>query len=294
MCLTFQTSASTWAELIAGSSENRNDLTINPVPNTVLLDAEFFDLGVIATMEDDNAILYHGVGDFDADGNPDIAISGWTFKWPYPEFPERSNFVLFEADIDSTQLLSSINLTGTETSSGTAFLRFVDIENDGDQDLLVLSHNEAPFVPLESKLYRNKGDNFVSEDIFPKMAVHEASLGDFNGDGFVDIFAGAYQSDISFEAYKDQLGEVRDGSSNVLLLNDGTGKFQAWPLMANMAIETLDGRVNDAGGKPILRGSATAIADLDQDGTSELVIVDSWGGSHPDNLENYVLTNIQF
>ena len=78
---------------------------------------------------------------------------------------------------------------------------FFDYDNDGDQDLLFVNSTTWPWRPQPatlptSKLYRNRGDGTfedVSEATGLAFALYGmgAATGDFDGDGFVDVFVTA-------------------------------------------------------------------------------------------------------
>ena len=78
---------------------------------------------------------------------------------------------------------------------------FVDYDNDGDQDLLFVNSTTWPWRPQPatlptSKLYRNRGDG-TFEDVSRATGMAFAlygmgvATGDFDGDGFVDVFVTA-------------------------------------------------------------------------------------------------------
>ncbi|MDE0190905.1 MAG: VCBS repeat-containing protein, partial [Gammaproteobacteria bacterium] len=78
---------------------------------------------------------------------------------------------------------------------------FFDYDNDGDQDLLFVNSTTWPWRPQPatlptSKLYRNRGDGTfedVSEATGMAFALYGMGVatGDFDGDGFVDVFVTA-------------------------------------------------------------------------------------------------------
>ena len=78
---------------------------------------------------------------------------------------------------------------------------FFDYDNDGDQDLLLVNSTTWPWrpppaTPATSKLYRNRGDGSfedVSEATGMALVLYGMGVatGDFDGDGFVDVFVTA-------------------------------------------------------------------------------------------------------
>ncbi|MBI5010599.1 MAG: CRTAC1 family protein [Bacteroidia bacterium] len=104
-----------------------------------------------------------------------------------------------------------------ESSGGGA--SFLDFDKDGFIDLFLsngtwidgFSHGEKPAEPTHNHLYRNMGDG-TFEDVSRKSGIDEsaysmgAAIGDYNNDGFPDIYICNY-------------------GANTLYRNDGNGKF---------------------------------------------------------------------
>lgn len=140
---------------------------------------------------------------------------------------------------------------------------FFDFDKDGDQDLLVVSGGfDAPEkgrdALWQNRLYLNdgKGNFSVSNNILPKNG---ADLGmkvvahDYDGDGDLDIFIGG-------RLVPDKWPLT---PQSVVLRNDGTK-------MTDVS--------STVGGDFVKCGMVTDLswADLDKDGTAELVVVGEW------------------
>ena len=77
---------------------------------------------------------------------------------------------------------------------------FLDYDNDGDQDLLLVNSSPWPWRDAEaatgSRLYRNRGDGFFA-DVSATMGVDfpiygmGVAVGDYDADGFVDVYVTA-------------------------------------------------------------------------------------------------------
>lgn len=143
-------------------------------------------------------------------------------------------------------------------NTGAAFL---DIDKDGDQDLVVVSGgNEArfgsPFGKVRLYLNDGKGNFSSSQTGWPQISLNASCVRilDFNNDGNQDIFIGA----------RDVPGSYGVAPSSILLQNNGKGLFTDVTHSAAPGLEKL-GMVTDA-----------AWADLDGDGKKELVVVGDW------------------
>ena len=138
---------------------------------------------------------------------------------------------------------------------------FLDVDNDGDLDLVVASGgNQAKqgSVYLAPRLYINDGKGNFTRTMqgWPLMSLNAScvTICDFNEDGKPDIFIGA----------RNIPGKYGAIPSSVLLRNDGSGKFT--DVTKSSAPELLKlGMVTDA-----------QWADIDGDGKKELIVVGDW------------------
>jgi hypothetical protein len=138
---------------------------------------------------------------------------------------------------------------------------FIDVDGDGDLDLVVGSGGNQAFpgsANLLTRLYINDGKgNFTrSTSGFPDVMINASCVkaGDFDGDGLVDLFIGA----------RVIPGHYGLKPASVLLKNEGKGVFK--DVTKEMAPQLLDlGMVTDA-----------SWSDIDGDGKNELIIVGDW------------------
>lgn len=137
---------------------------------------------------------------------------------------------------------------------------FFDADGDGDADLVVASGgNQAPQGSpyLDVRLYINNGKgDFTRSAQFPTISINASCvrINDFNNDGKPDIFVGG-------RCVPGNYGII---PRSALIQNDGNGKFtdvtkQVAPQLMNI------GMVTDA-----------QWADLDNDGTKELIVAGDW------------------
>lgn len=109
---------------------------------------------------------------------------------------------------------------------------FVDYDNDGDADLLLVNSalwpwREQPSNPATSRLYRNRGDG-VFDDVTAAtgLDIHlygmGVAVGDYDGDGWVDLFVTAVGEN---RLLRNQDGE---GFVDVTAVAGVAGSIDAW------------------------------------------------------------------
>src|SRR5262249_32041070 len=153
------------------------------------------------------------VFDYDKDGDLDIFVTNGPGRAPslYRNSFAQNGHVTF-TDVAAAAGLGASDQDGMGVCYG-------DIDNDGDEDLLVLGRMEP------SRLYRNEG-NGTFTNITSTAGVGggarshtSCSMGDVNGDGLLDIFVGdAYDWSQKFAIYSNTFGY---GQPNELYINNG-------------------------------------------------------------------------
>jgi len=134
---------------------------------------------------------------------------------------------------------SAVDARGFNAPAG----RFLDVDGDGDQDLFVAALDDALY------LFENAGGGtwVDRESWIPRVEdVRQLSVIDLEQDGDLDLFA-----------------SVRSGMDNVLLVNDGSGRYTA----TSLPPATRDG------------GDSTCVEwmDADDDGDLDLFVCDANG-----------------
>jgi enediyne biosynthesis protein E4 len=137
---------------------------------------------------------------------------------------------------------------------------FVDLDKDGDQDLVVAAGGneyKGQEEAMKQRWYKNDGaGNFQRVD-FPNvfMTAACATVGDFNKDGLPDVFLGA-------RAFPWNYGLT---PTSVLLQNNGNGQFE-------QVDENIAPGLSEVG---LVKNAAWA--DIDKNGYPDLLVAMEWG-----------------
>ena len=197
---------------------------------------------------------WHGVSvaDVDGDGLDDVFL---------PAQGGLPNRLFFQSAIGT--------FDDRSTEAGVDFLErtlaglFVDLDNDGDQDL-VLSHRPAVLV-LE-----NDGEGRFTDVRFVAGAVpdsHSVAAADYDLDGDLDIYVTAYRRapDERGIASPVPYHDANNGGRNALLRNDGD--FQFTDVTTEVGLGANNRRFS----------LAAAWEDFDNDGDADLYVANDYG-----------------
>lgn len=151
------------------------------------------------------------VADVNGDGIDDIYVGGIADEEKYILAGDKSGgFTKVKVPV-----LDQYKNTADEQAN------WVDVNNDGKPDLIVISANH-PFLETEKlvqpRLYLNKGNFQFEYQPLPKLnyQASKITLFDFNGDGLNDIL---FTSAVSFKDYTAVV-------PSSVLINKGNGKFE--------------------------------------------------------------------
>jgi len=140
-------------------------------------------------------------GDFDNDGHEDLYLTD-----------NDGPNTLYRNLGDGTFQVSSLTAQVALTSATSGGATFVDFDNDGDQDLLVLNHGVDSF-------FENTGTSFTDitagSGIVQPGEGESAAWGDFNQDGYLDFYVANW--------YYTDPGDPL--SQDIFYLNNGNGTF---------------------------------------------------------------------
>jgi hypothetical protein len=212
------------------------------------------------------------VGDFDNDGYPDIFITGYNGC-----FLMQNNRKGGFQDVTERAGVGERGKNRWATSAA-----FGDYDNDGNLDLIVLHY--VPWTPSTDIVCKDdKGRrDYCSPEVYP---TETPTLYRNNGDGtFTDVTKqagldvlqcrglGVVWLDYDHDGWED-IYIANDLMPNVLLHNDGNGRFRNVALQAAVAAGT-DGR--------ILSGMGIAVGDYTNEGWESLVVTNFSG--QPDSV----------
>ncbi|PON18567.1 hypothetical protein C2W62_07270 [Candidatus Entotheonella serta] len=196
------------------------------------------------------------VADYNDDGWPDIFFADGKRSRLYRHRGGRETG-LNAASVSFTDVTSKAGLDGIDQA--TAGL-FVDVDNDGDRDLVVIRYL-AP-----TQFYRNNGDHTFTnrstdmglDFIAPATS---ATFLDYNRDGFVDLYVGVLGN--AFTDVPRLPFFVQNGKPNRLFRNDAGQGFTD---------VTDHSGVGDTGWS-----LAVAASDYDNDGYLDLAVANDFG-----------------
>ncbi len=129
-------------------------------------------------------------GDYDRDGDLDLAVCGRTYKWTNPSYGWGSLTAIFNYN-GQNGLFSKANIS-TLINVEEGSIAWADFDNDGDLDLAVAGWNrdanKARFCAYRNDLQPGGPYNeFTLVADFPGFKQSTLTVGDVNADGKIDI-----------------------------------------------------------------------------------------------------------
>ncbi|HTU99040.1 MAG TPA: FG-GAP-like repeat-containing protein [Luteitalea sp.] len=237
-------------DLLGGITSFRQQLSVP-------LDAWNATLDAVLTRDSNG---HHGVsvGDADGDGRDDLYVAQSS------GLPNR----LYRALADGT-FEDVTDAAGVGLLDDTAQSIFADIDNDGDQDL-VLATSQQPvlFRNVGKGRFEKVGDAFAFTHPLQGMLTGLA-VADYDRDGLLDVYLCVYS--YFFGAGDDKAGtpmpyhDARNGPPGVLFRNAGGGRFV--DVTDAVGLATGNDRYH----------FAASWADFDEDGWPDLLVANDFG-----------------
>ncbi|WP_452600093.1 FG-GAP-like repeat-containing protein [Pontimicrobium sp. MEBiC01747] len=163
--------------------------------------------------------------DYDNDGDKDLVISGGV---------DTSGD--YSADISSIKIYNNNN--GTLTSINTpniyglhlGFVKFLDIDNDSDLDLITSGQNYTDITSYYFTIYENVNGNFTVKQQLDGTIYSSLDYGDYDNDGDLDLLVtGAYQANSGASKmsriYNNESGTFTDANIVLPAVQNGNAQF---------------------------------------------------------------------
>lgn len=187
-----------------------------------------------------------------------LVLGGWSFGSVNDPQVTKNNAWLLQQDASGALRDASSALLGDPLINGTGSIVVHDFNGDGRDDIVMMAHNEAPFIGMASTAYLSRADGRFTKQILPDTVMdHDAKL--LTLDGKKHIVG------VSFG------GKAADGS----------------PFVGGNPIYTWNGQGFVVETSMILGGFSILAGDFNGDGTDWLVA----GGrsvSPTDTWRNYI------
>jgi enediyne biosynthesis protein E4 len=200
------------------------------------------------------------IGDYDGDGDLDIYISTCN-----DELNDNVVNALYKNNLKGPggtfTFSDAANATGTQNIKNTYGTQFVDMDNDGKLDLVVIgAQNDTTLVGNLTKIYHNNGngtftdvDTITGHPLLANVGVDPNGLKmvDYDNDGDLDLYY-----------HDNQSGTV----TQRLFRNDGHWNFTDVTTSLGLAGTASNGNPNTGAG-----GYDSVWGDIDHDGDQDLI-----------------------
>ncbi|MEA3504730.1 MAG: T9SS type A sorting domain-containing protein [Bacteroidota bacterium] len=174
-------------------------------------------------------------GDYDGDGDLDIVLAG-----------ALDTDGDYSADKSTIKIYNNKNGVFTEIETNEILglhlgaVRFVDIDNDGDQDLITTGQNYNDITTYYLSIYENRENEFVLKQELPGVIYSSVDIGDYNNDGFLDLLvtgaASPHKGSQLTKIYKNLNGEFTEIDTYLQGVQNGNAKFGDFDLDGDLDV----------------------------------------------------------
>ncbi|MEM6515771.1 MAG: FG-GAP-like repeat-containing protein [Bacteroidota bacterium] len=162
--------------------------------------------------------------DIDGDGDLDLVISG-ALDADNDELPDTSKIDFYLND-GGTFVLN------TQTNVGDLHLgtvKFLDVDNDGDEDLITSGQNYNDITSYSLTVYENSSGSFTNIQELEGIIFSSIDAGDYDNDGDLDLLvAGAWQNngaDVQTRIYTNENGVFTNANAGLPGTQQGNAVF---------------------------------------------------------------------
>lgn len=105
------------------------------------------------------SVLPYAQIDLDSTGRAGLVLSGWSWGGSFGAGTSVTpvNIAIFAETQDGTMQLATDKIVPSATTNGSNSVVVTDFNNDGRDDILLLAHNESPFLAKPSTAYISEG-----------------------------------------------------------------------------------------------------------------------------------------
>ena len=159
--------------------------------------------------------------DIDNDGDKDLVISG-ALDTDANEFADTSKIDFYENNNGVMSLISQPNVQGLHLGA----VKFLDIDYDGDMDLVVSGQNYDDITTFFLTVYENNSGVFTVKQELEGVIYSSIDFGDYDNDGDLDLLiTGVGSNGSGTTIYNNTNGTFSDAIANLPGVQGGNAVF---------------------------------------------------------------------